>query len=323
MEANLSNIIDKEVQNIVQLIMSDYTKGKAINKGDTFNQPLKNEIISIIKNLQHIIFPGYFNNKMLKSYHMEYQLGAVIEDVTYQLNKQIGFALRYNPIYEKASRDEIEQASEKVTIAFMKQIPEIRDCLETDVEAAYEGDPAAYSKDEIIFSYPGIFAIMINRIAHELYKLEVPLIPRIMTEYAHSVTGIDIHPGATIGKYFFIDHGTGIVIGETTRIGEHVKIYQGVTLGAVSTKSVQNLRGHKRHPTIEDGVTIYSGASILGGNTIIGKEVTIGSNAFVTGSVPSKTKVSTKNPELQFKTNAQSDFEVKELEQNRFLDFSI
>jgi len=315
--------MEQQVKEIVELIMSDYTKPSAINKEDTFNQPNRDEIITILKNLQYIIFPGYFNNKILKSYHMEYQLGVVIEDVTYQLNKQIGFALRYNPIYELVKKEKIDEVSTKITISFMKKIPTIRDFLETDVEAAFEGDPAAYSKDEIIFSYPGVFAVMINRIAHELYLLEVPLIPRIMTEYAHSITGIDIHPGATIGKYFFIDHGTGIVIGETTHIGNHVKIYQGVTLGALSTKGGQSLKSVKRHPTIEDGVTIYSGASILGGNTIIGEEVVIGSNAFVTKTVPPKTKVSMKNPELQFKANASSAVEVKELDQYDFFDYVI
>lgn len=315
--------MEQRVQEIVKLIMDDYAKPAVINKEDTFNQPNKDEIITILKSLQYIIFPGYFNNKILKSYHMEYQLGAVIEDVTYQLNKQIGFALRYNPIYETAKREEIDGISQEITLTFMKKIPTIREFLETDVEAAFEGDPAAYSKDEIIFSYPGLFAVMINRIAHELYLLEVPLIPRIMTEHAHSITGIDIHPGATIGKYFFIDHGTGIVIGETTHIGNHVKIYQGVTLGALSTKGGQSLKSVKRHPTIEDGVTIYSGASILGGNTIIGEEVVIGSNAFVTKTVPPKTKVSMKNPELQFKANASSALEVKELDQYDFFDFVI
>ncbi len=254
---------------------------------------------------------------------MEYQLGAVIEDVTYQLNKQIGFALRYNPVYTEAKKEDIDAVSEELTISFMKKIPTIRDYLETDVEAAYEGDPAAYSKDEIIFSYPGVYAVMVNRIAHELYLLGVPLIPRIMTEYAHTITGIDIHPGATIGTYFFIDHGTGIVIGETTHIGNHVKIYQGVTLGALSTKGGQSLKSVKRHPTIEDGVTIYSGASILGGDTIIGQEVVIGSNAFVTKTVPPKTKVSMKNPELQFKAYAGATPEVKELNQYDFFDYMI
>ncbi len=174
----------------------------------------------------------------------------------------------------------------------------MRALIETDVQAAYDGDPAAYNTDEIIFSYPGLYAIMVNRIAHELYKLSVPLIPRIMTEHAHSLTGIDIHPGATIGKYFFIDHGTGIVVGETTVIGDNVKIYQGVTLGALSTKGGQKLKNKRRHPTIEDNVTIYSGASILGGDTVIGAGSVIGGNAFITASIPAGTRVSIKNQEL-------------------------
>lgn len=318
--------IGSEVKEIVDMILDDYQKPSNTNKGNPFNQPNKDAIISIINSLQQIIFPGYFNDKTLKRYHMEYQLAAIIEDTTYQLNKQIRMALRYHPDHENHGFDDLEAVSQDITIQFMKKIPEIREILGTDVEAAYDGDPAAYSKDEIIFSYPGLFAIMTNRLAHELYLLQVPLIPRIMTEYAHSITGIDIHPGATLGKYFFIDHGTGIVIGETTVIGQHVKIYQGVTLGAVSTKGGQFLKGQKRHPTIEDGVTIYSGASILGGNTIIGEEVVIGSNAFVTQSVPSNTKVSTRNPELQFKTNVDGNgevLEVKELLQNSFLDYII
>ena len=172
--------------------------------------------------------------------------------------------------------------------------------LETDIEAAYEGDPAAESKDEIIFSYPGLYAISVYRIAHELTKLKVPMIPRIMTEYAHGLTGIDIHPGATIGNYFFIDHGTGIVIGETTEIGEHVKIYQGVTLGGLSTSGGQKLRGIKRHPTIGNNVTIYSGASILGGDTVIGDDVVVGGNTFIVNSVEKGTRVSAKKQELKY-----------------------
>mgnify|MGYP000661104018 FL=1 len=167
-----------------------------------------------------------------------------------------------------------------------------------DVQAAFDGDPAAHSKEEIIFCYPGLFAIFVYRMAHELYRMKVPFIPRIMTEYAHSHSGIDINPGATIGEYFFIDHGTGVVIGETTIIGNNVKIYQGVTLGALSTRSGQLLRDVKRHPTIEDDVTIYSSASILGGETVIGKGVVIGGNAFITSSVPAGSRVSVRNPEL-------------------------
>ena len=202
----------------------------------------------------------------------------------------------------------VQRHSEEVVDAFLAAIPKIREYLATDIEAAYEGDPAAFSRDEVISSYPGIYAIMVNRIAHELYVLGVPLIPRVMTEHAHSLTGIDIHPGAKLGKYFFIDHGTGIVIGETAEIGEHAKIYQGVTLGALSTRGGQQLKGKKRHPTIEDGVTIYSGASILGGETVISGGVVIGGNAFVTKSVPSRTRVSAKMPELQFKRNECGEF---------------
>ncbi|MDR2110789.1 MAG: serine acetyltransferase, partial [Spirochaetaceae bacterium] len=180
-----------------------------------------------------------------------------------------------------------------------------------------------YNRDEIISSYPGIHAITVYRLAHTLYELDVPLIPRIMAEHAHGVTGIDIHPGARIGHHFFIDHGTGIVIGETTIIGNHVKIYQGVTLGGLSTRGGQALKGTKRHPTIEDHVTIYSGASIFGGDTVIGEGVVIGSNAFITRSVPEKTRVSVKNPELQFKTAEQNKGEHRELVQEEFWEWVI
>ena len=177
----------------------------------------------------------------------------------------------------------------------------MRSVAQTDVEAFFDGDPAAFSVDEIIFCYPGLFAVTVYRLAHVLYTLGVPLLPRIMTEHAHSVTGIDINPGATIGKYFFIDHGTGIVVGETTIIGDHVKVYQGVTLGALTTRGGQNLRGKKRHPTIEDNVTIYAGASILGGGTVIGRESVVGANVFITHSIPACTTVSVKSQELQYK----------------------
>ena len=182
----------------------------------------------------------------------------------------------------------------------MRKIPSIREIIETDIDAAYEGDPAADSKDEIIFSYPGLYAISVYRMAHELQLLSVPMIPRIMTEYAHTVTGIDIHPGAVIGKYFFIDHGIGIVIGETTEIGDHVKIYQGVTLGGLSTRGGQKLNEKKRHPTIGNNVTIYSGASILGGETLIGDDVVVGGNTFIVNSVEKGTRVSAKKQELKY-----------------------
>ncbi len=218
----------------------------------------------------------------------------LLEDVIYKLIKQISIVLRYEPDYETAEEAVIQEKAEELTFAFLNQIPKIRAYIETDVQATFDGDPACYNKTEIIYSYPGLFAIMVNRIAHEFYLLGVPMIPRIMTEYAHSKTGIDIHPGAQIGEYFFIDHGTGIVIGETTIIGSHVKIYQGVTLGALSTRGGQSLKNTKRHPTIEDNVTIYSGASILGGETIVGENAVIGGNAFITKSVPAGARISIK-----------------------------
>ena len=210
------------------------------------------------------------------------------------------------------------QEAERIVKEFLNRIPALREILATDVQAAYDGDPAAFNTDEVIFSYPGVFAITVNRIAHELHLLGVPLIPRMMTEYAHSLTGIDIHPGATIGKYFFIDHGTGVVVGETTEIGDNAKIYQGVTLGALSTRGGQTLRNTKRHPTLEDNVTVYSGASILGGDTVIGEGAVIGSNAFITSSVPGGTRVSIKNPELQFKDRKERGLQMTELGQEGF-----
>ena len=199
------------------------------------------------------------------------------------------------------SEQEAQEKAQQVSLEFFRAIPALRAVIQTDVEAFYDGDPAAYSTDEIVYCYPGIFATTVYRLAHILYCQGVPLLPRIMTEHAHSVTGIDINPGATIGKYFFIDHGTGIVIGETTVIGDHVKIYQGVTLGALTTRGGQSLRGKRRHPTIEDNVTIYAGASILGGETVIGRDSVIGSNVFITSSIPPCTTVSVKSQELQIR----------------------
>lgn len=239
----------------------------------------------------------------------------LIEDVMYCLNKEITKTLKHSPRHEESSEETIRKEAQDITITFLKKIPMIREYLETDLQAAFDGDPAADSKEEIILSYPGLFAITTYRIAHELFLLSVPLIPRIITEYAHNLTGIDIHPGASIGKYFFIDHGTGIVIGETTIIGEHVKVYQGVTLGALSTNGGQKLKHVKRHPTIEDYVTIYSGASILGGETVIGRNTIIGGNTFITKSISSDTRVSVKSQELQLKKGSSEQVRKKDLEQ--------
>jgi serine O-acetyltransferase len=315
--------IENEIGDIVGEILEDYRKGRAIDKRDIFNQPDKDEVIRIVQELLGIIYPGYYRDNTYKIYNADNNLSVIIEDVIYNLNKQIAIALKYSHSYQDAETEVVKQAAQKISLTFIKQIPKIREYVDTDLQAAFDGDPATDYKDEIIFSYPGLFAITVNRIAHVLYELDVPLIPRIMTEYAHSATGIDIHPGATIGKYFFIDHGTGIVIGESTIIGENVKIYQGVTLGALSTRLGQKLKNLKRHPTIEDNVTIYSGASILGGETVIGKNSVIGSNAFITKSVGEGTRVSIRNQELQFKYGKKEPAYNSELEQDEFWYYSI
>lgn len=257
-------------------------------------------LLEILEEIRKILFPGFFGRNKTKCGYHRYVLGERLEFVHYNLSDQVARAITNSNIYPDKTKSEIAAVADDAVNEFINKIPEIRDYLATDVEAAYNGDPAAYSTDEIIFSYPGLNAITVYRIAHELWLLNVPMIPRIMTEYAHSKTGIDIHPGATIGKYFFIDHGTGIVIGETTQIGDNVKIYQGVTLGALSTRKGQQLKGVKRHPTIGNNVTIYSGTSILGGETVIGDGATIGGNAFIVDSVPAGMTVSIRNPELQF-----------------------
>lgn len=260
--------------------------------------PNRDEIIEIIHLLRQLVYPGFFTQSKLSENSLEYYVGDLLMTLEAKLKKQIKLALRYN---SEISLDEAVQKAEEICVKFFETFPRLREYIATDVQAAFDGDPASADKVEVIFCYPGTYAIMIYRFAHELRLLDVPLIPRIMTEYAHNITGIDINPGATIGKYFFIDHGTGVVIGETTIIKDHVILYQGVTLGALSTRGGQSLRGVKRHPTIEDNVVIYSGASILGGETVIGQNCVISGNAFITSSVSANTKVSVQNPELTFK----------------------
>ncbi|MDR0764904.1 MAG: hypothetical protein LBE65_04855 [Synergistaceae bacterium] len=305
------------IQWLTESILNSYKTEEDIIKVEAKNQISNTVVAELIENLRCLIFAGFFGKKRLKLDSMEYYIGELLETLIYHLQKQIGRALRHG----ESDESDIEREAQRVSYAFLEKIPSIRNALAADVSAFYDGDPAAFSKDEIIMSYPGIYAIMVNRLAHELYLLAVPLIPRMMTEYAHGLTGIDIHPGATIGHHFFVDHGTGIVVGETTAIGNYVKIYQGVTLGALSTRGGQVLKGVKRHPTIEDHVTIYSGASILGGSTVIGEGVVIGSNAFITKSVPEKTRVSVKNPELQFKEDERT--KNVEFPQEEFWDYVI
>jgi len=294
------NSREKEIANLVSKVIGDYDGGKNIDATDIFNKPDRNEIIDIVNNLFFVMYPGYFKDRTYKTYNLRNELAVMIEDIFYRLNKQVFVALDFCKLRGSMTEDARKEESYRICSTFIEKIPQIREYVESDLLATYDGDPAASSFEEIILAYPGIIAITTYRLAHELYLLNVPVIPRLMTEFAHSRTGIDIHPGATIGKHFFIDHGTGIVVGETSIIGENVKIYQGVTIGALSTRGGQKLAGKKRHPTIEDNVVIYAGASILGGETTIGRNSVIGGNTFITRSVPADTRGSIKNPEMEY-----------------------
>lgn len=296
-----------EIDGIVNRILDDYNDDREINKVELFNQPDTEEIIEITGKLIKIVYPGFFREKSYRYYNIKNSLAVILEDVMYKLTRQIAIALRQQPGTGEVSSENRDAEAQKISLEFFERIPKIRSYIETDVMAIYDGDPASFNTNEIILCYPGLYAITVFRLAHELYDLNVPLIPRIMSEHAHSRTGIDIHPGATIGKNFFIDHGTGIVVGETTIIGDNVKIYQGVTLGALSTRGGQHLRGKRRHPTIENNVTIYSGASIFGGETVIGENSVIGSNAFITSSIAPGSRVSIKNQELNFMPGEEKD----------------
>lgn len=264
------------------------------------NLPEKDVIIEILNELKQLLFPAYMGNKAVHEDRNGYESGYRMKHIYHKLKEQLTMIYLYeNAVLTHA--EEAEQWAENVCCAFFAQLPEIYRILTTDVQAAFEGDPAAENKEQIVFSYPGFEAITVHRLAHALYELHVPMIPRIMSEYAHSKTGVDLHPGATVGEYFFIDHATGVVVGETSTIGKHVKIYQGVTIGALSLRNGRALTGKKRHPTIEDNVTIYSGASVLGGNTVIGENTVIGGGAFITESVSANMLVSAGKNELEFK----------------------
>lgn len=291
-------MLEERIENVVDTILEDYLRGRDIDRLDTLRQPDKNAVIDIVGKLCRIMFPGYFRDESDCIHNTKYDLSMLIKDVLFGLSGQIAQVLQA----EGESTEASQCRAQEVCLKYLSAIPRVRELVQTDLQAAFDGDPAASGKAEVILSYPGLYAITVYRLAHELWALNVPLIPRIMTEHAHSVTGIDIHPGATIGKHFFIDHGTGVVIGETTEIGECVKIYQGVTLGGLSTQGGQSLRGTKRHPTIGDNVTIYANATILGGDTVIGKNCVIGASAFITESIPPCTTVSMKDPELLFRT---------------------
>ena len=289
-----------EVPKVVKELMSSWSSKDCFEHISPVSIPSQEKVIAIVEQAKRILFPGYFTRSKLHAANLEYYIGKQTTDLYDQLAEQIVMAIRHDCRRNELPCTNCETRSHRLALAFVQTLPKVAAVLATDVRAALEGDPATKSPDEVIFCYPGLLATIIFRLAHELYLLKVPIIPRIMTEYAHNQTGIDIHPGATIGQSFFIDHGTGVVIGETTVIGDNVRIYQGVTLGALSLPrdAGEKMRNMKRHPTIEDNVIVYSNTTILGGETVIGKGSVIGGNIWLTESVAPGTKVLLKRPEL-------------------------
>ncbi|MFO7754028.1 MAG: serine O-acetyltransferase EpsC [Desulfobacteraceae bacterium] len=295
----------KELPSVIEAIIDNmFDESCFAHIGD---DPLNfgNSVTKMIDHFREIIFPGYFSKEKIDGANLKYTTGRTLAKLYEILSEQIIHVLRHDCLRYGQKCIECEQKGYDIALATIRQIPQLRKQIAEDVKGAYEGDPAAKSHDEIIFSYPGLYAICVYRIAHILHTQGVPQLPRIMTEQAHSITGIDIHPGATIGSRFVIDHGTGIVIGETTRIGDNVRIYQNVTIGALSLPpgAGPKLREAKRHPTIEDNVIIYSGATILGGETVIGRDSVIGGNVWITESVPPETKVFIEPPRLIYKNH--------------------
>jgi len=294
---------DAKIPDLVEQIVDSYRSQEMTHHLGRAHVPSRSEAIAIIHVMISILYPGFHGRQDLTFNNIKYHLGELLIEVSQKLYRQIQECLAYRAERKGQQIDQevcLAEAREK-TLNFLSLVPKLRDMLTGDCEAAFEGDPAAVNIDEVLLAYPGLQAITIYRVAHALHELDVPLLPRIMTEYAHSITGIDIHPGAKIGHNFFIDHGTGVVIGETTEIGDNVKLYQGVTLGALSTKGGQTWRGRKRHPTIESNVTIYANATILGGDTVIGEGSTINGNLFIISAVPPGSIVSQKPPELQYR----------------------
>ncbi len=305
---------NSKLSSIIEEILGSYKIDKGINHIEGPNLPAREAVEEIVVDIINVVFPGYYEKQEISRDEINLYVWEKIVAIYHNLSREIAKSLNSLPEMRSQSDEEITSFAMNKTIAFLSRIPYVREKLTGDVQAAYEGDPAAKNFDEIIISYPGLFAITVYRTAHELYHLEVPLIPRIMSEFAHRSTGIDIHPGAHIENNFFIDHGTGIVIGETTHIGNNVRIYQGVTLGALSFKKDKDgriVKGGKRHPTIENNVVIYAGATILGGTTVVGKNSIIGGNVWLLESVPPDTTITHQPPNLIYKakekTNSKED----------------
>lgn len=298
--ATTANPVVPSLETVLQSLVDSYDKEQGIAHIDSEFLPNRGKVIQLIEVLRKLVFPGFFDDAVLKASELEAHAGTLLDRAYALLKDQINQALRYQQNQQGKRPEDCGGCDEKahqMAMAVLAELPEIRRLLATDVQAAFDGDPAADALDETIFCYPGVDAIFIHRVAHQLYKQGLPVMARIASEYAHNESGIDIHPGAQIDESFFIDHGTGVVIGETCRIGKHVKVYQGVTLGALSTKGGQGWHGRIRHPKIEDNVTIYAGATILGGDTVVGEGATINGGVFLTASVPPKVTVG--NPPVQ------------------------
>jgi serine O-acetyltransferase len=297
----------KKIENLVGKITKTYKGDSGINFIDALNLPVRDKILEIMDLLMEVLFPGYTGKRTVTKSNINYIIIDILYHIYTELSGQIERAYKYRSRMEDCDTGDCRQMARNAAEHILTQLPKIRQLLKGDVGAAFDGDPAAKSYEEIVLSYPCIIAIATYRIAHELYIKQVPLIPRIMTECAHAQTGIDIHPGAKIGKNFFIDHGTGVVIGETTIIGKNVKIYQGATLGALSFPKDERgriIKGGKRHPTIKDNVTIYAEATILG-DVVIGKDAVISGNVWIKQSVPPGVTVTTPNPDLVYKKHSQ------------------
>ncbi|MEN1681583.1 MAG: serine O-acetyltransferase EpsC [Planctomycetota bacterium] len=302
--------------NLTEQLVATYDEVDNINHLDHCPLPKHEEVIAAVDDLTEVLYPGYRRREGLHHGNITYYVGDLIDRLHDRLTVQVGRALRHDAATsgEDVCGGDVdyEALGQAKTLEFLDRLPAIRAKLATDVQAAFAGDPACKSPAEVIFCYPGLEAVTVHRLAHEMYDLKIPFIPRMMAEWAHGRTGIDIHPGATIGEHFFIDHGTGVVIGETCEIGDHVKLYQGVTLGAVSFPTDENgelVRDQKRHPTIEDGVVIYANATILGGRTTIGRGAVIGSSVWLTRSVEPGTTVLMKKPALR--ERSEDDTELK------------
>jgi serine O-acetyltransferase len=302
--------LKEQLSGLTDRIVDSYQEIGSINHLGHCPLPSTAVVVEILEDLKEILYPGYRRRQNLHLGNVTYYVGDLVDSLHDRLTQQIGRALRYE--YDRVHGSDCDQRrlidfearGQQQAIRFLESLPDMRKLLATDVQAAYDGDPAASGLDEIIFCYPGLEAVTVHRIAHQLHQQEVPLIPRMMSEYSHSQTGIDIHPGAKIGPSFFIDHGTGVVIGETCEIGEKVKIYQGVTLGALSfAKDGQGnlVRGAKRHPTLENGVVIYANATILGGQTVVGENSVVGASVWLTKSVPPSTLVTIETPSLRLR----------------------